>query len=166
MPSHNEIRALPWSPEQLFDLVADVGEYPNFLPWVTAIRIRSQEPEMLVADMAVGFRAFRETFTSKVTLDRPNLVHVDYVAGPLKQLVNDWRFLPGPDDSTELHFHVDFQFQSRVLEKLAGSFFREAFLKMVGSFEKRASEIYGSKSLSATPAARRRISDRLRFGSK
>lgn len=165
MPKHDEARLLPWTPEQLFDLVADVGCYPDFLPWVTAIRIRSQQPALLVADMAVGFRAFRETFTSRVSLDRPNLVHVDYVSGPLKYLVNDWTF-EAADSGTRLHFHVDFEFRSRVLEKLAGTFFREAFLKMVNSFEQRAEALYGNSSRSASSPARRRIPGLSRLRSK
>lgn len=166
MPRHSETRLLPWSPEQMFDLVADVQHYPQFLPWVTATRIRSREPELMVADMAVGFRAFRETFTSRVTLDRPRLVHVDYISGPLEMLINDWHFLPADNGHTELLFEVDFKFRSKVLEKMAGSFFREAFLKMVNSFEQRATALYGSNSPKASSVARRRISALLRPGSK
>lgn len=165
MPKHDETRLLPWTPEQLFDLVADVGHYPEFLPWVTAIRIRSHQPTLLVADMAVGFRAFRETFTSRVSLDRPRLVHVDYVSGPLKYLVNDWTF-QATGGGTRLQFHVDFEFRSRVLEKLAGTFFRDAFLKMVSSFEQRAEALYGNSSRSASNPARRRIPVLSRLRSK
>lgn len=153
MPGMHEVRRLPYSAEQMFDLVADVGRYPEFLPWVAATRIRSREPGLLVADMSVGFRSFRETFTSRVTLDRPRHLHVDYVSGPLKRLSNDWTFKPADDGGTLLEFHVDFEFRSGLLEKLAGAFFHESFRRMVSSFERRAESLYGSKSLSATSAA-------------
>ena len=153
MPSHRETRTLPWSPEQLFDLVADVGAYPQFLPWVAATRIREASDTLLVADMSVGFRAIRETFTSRVTLDRPRLIHVDYVSGPLRHLSNDWRFEPAPEGGTRIDFSVDFAFRSKLFERLAGTVFHEAFRRMVGSFEARAVKLYGRSSLSAIRTA-------------
>ncbi len=132
--------------------MADVGRYPEFLPWVAAVRIRSSEPHLLVADMSVGFKALKETFTSRVELHRPTLVHVDYVSGPLRRLQNEWHFRPD-GEQTELEFLLDFEFRSKVFETLAGAVFSEAFRRMVGSFEKRAAALYGNSIRSATSAA-------------
>jgi coenzyme Q-binding protein COQ10 len=153
LPEHRETRTLPWTPEELFDLVADVGSYPQFLPWVAATRIRERSETLLVADMSVGFRAIRETFTSRVTLDRPRHIHVDYVSGPLKHLMNDWRFEPAGDGATRIDFSVDFAFRSKLFERLAGAVFHEAFRRMVASFEARARKLYGSRSRSAMSSA-------------
>lgn len=151
MPKHAETRRLPYTPEQMFDLVADVGRYQQFLPWVIGTRVRSQSDTAMVADLIVGFKMLRETFTSRVTLERPHHVHVDYLEGPLKYLHNDWRFEPAPDGGTRVHFKVDFEFRSRVFERLAGAVFGEALRKMIGAFEERARELYGAgiKSSSA-----------------
>lgn len=153
MPRHVEQRVLPYSREQLFDLVADVGSYPQFLPWVAGARIRSRTPELLVADLVVGFKVFRETFTSKVTLDRPNRIHVDYINGPLKYLHNDWTFTDVTPESgeggataaprTAIDFFVDFEFKNRLFESMAGALFSEAVRRMVSAFERRAAELYG-----------------------
>lgn len=143
MPRHVEDRFLPYTPEQMFDLVADIGRYAEFLPWVQAMRVTAHDGTTIVADMVVGFKMVRERFTSRVTLDRPRALHVDYISGPLKYLRNDWRFEPAPGGCT-VHFAVDFEFQSKLFEKLAGVFFGEAFRRMVMSFEKRAGELYGA----------------------
>ncbi|HEY7811141.1 MAG TPA: type II toxin-antitoxin system RatA family toxin, partial [Allosphingosinicella sp.] len=90
MPRHSETRHLPYSPDQLFDLVADVRRYPEFLPWVVAVRVRSDGPGEMIADLAVGFRAIKETFTSKVIKQRPGRIEIDYIEGPLKHLHNSW----------------------------------------------------------------------------
>ena len=153
MPRHSEVRNLPYSPEQMFDLVADVGSYAEFLPWVVATRIRSRTESELVADLMVGFRMVRETFTSKVALDRPRTIHVDYLEGPLRYLRNDWRFDPDGKGGTDVHFSVDFEFKQKLFERLAGSFFHEAFRRMVAAFETRAREIYGAGSSRADAAA-------------
>lgn len=153
MPSHRESRVLPWEPAELFDLVADVESYPRFLPWVVATRVRERTSTFLVADMSVGFRAIRETFTSRVTLDRPRAIHVDYVSGPLRHLTNDWRFSPADGGGTRVDFSVDFAFRSRLFERLAGAFFHEAFVRMVRAFEARARVLYGNRSLSAIRTA-------------
>ena len=94
MPKHSETRHLPYTPEQMFDLVADVARYPEFLPWVSAMRVRSDSDEETVADMIVGFKGLRETFTSRVTKTRPEAIDVEYLDGPLKYLRNNWRFRP------------------------------------------------------------------------
>lgn len=143
---------MPWTPEELYALVADVRRYPEFLPWVAAVRIREQRDGLLVADMSVGFKALRETFTSRVLLHPHHHIDVDYVSGPLKHLHNDWRF-HAEGSGTRIAFDVDFEFKSRMFERLAGAFFHEAFKRMVHSFELRAAKLYGKRSLSATSAA-------------
>lgn len=153
MPRHTEHRHLPYSPEQLFDLVADVKRYDEFLPWVSAVRVRSSSETEMVADLIVGFSAFRERFTSRVRKDRPRAITVDYVEGPLKFLHNEWRFEAAPDGGTDLHFSVDFAFRSRIFEAVAGQVFDRALRKMTSAFEERAAALYGSSSSSAHSAA-------------
>jgi coenzyme Q-binding protein COQ10 len=156
MPSHKETRALPYSAEQMFDLVADVGRYAEFLPWVTAVRIRSNSEVEMTADLIVGFKALREKFTSKVNKARPVRVDVDYIDGPLKFLHNHWEFRPGVDGGCEVDFSVDFAFRNRLFEALAGQYFDKALRKMTDAFVARAEELYGvggSSNSSATNAA-------------
>jgi len=153
MPRHSETRHLPYSPEQLFDLVADVARYDEFLPWVVAVRIRSSSEEETVADLVVGFNAFKERFTSKVHKERPSRVCVDYVEGPLKYLHNEWKFEPAGDGGTNVHFSVDFAFKSRIFETLAGQMFDRALRRMIGAFETRAAALYGMSKSSAQSAA-------------
>jgi coenzyme Q-binding protein COQ10 len=153
MPRHSETRHLPYSPEQLFDLVADVARYDEFLPWVVAVRIRSASASEVVADLVVGFNAFKERFTSKVALDRPKRIVVDYVEGPLKYLRNEWTFDPAPEGGTNVHFSVDFAFKSRIFEALAGQMFDRALRRMTGAFETRAAALYGINKSSAVSAA-------------
>ena len=143
MPGIRETRHLPYSCEQMFDLVADVGRYREFLPWVLATRIRSDSETEMVADMLVGFKAIRETFTSKVTKDRPHGIAVHYVDGPLRDLDNKWSFSPLPDGGCAIDFCVDFTFRNAVFEALAGQYFDRAFRRMVQAFERRADELYG-----------------------
>lgn len=143
MPRHAETRHLPWTPDQVFDLVADIERYPQFLPWIQALRITRREGDVVTADMVVGFKMVRERFTSRVTLERPAHIHVDYISGPLKYLKNDWNFRAGPDGGCLVDFSVDFEFKSRMFERLAGMFFHEAFRRMVGAFETRAAQVYG-----------------------
>jgi coenzyme Q-binding protein COQ10 len=143
MPRHSETKHLPYTPDQLFDLVADVKRYDEFLPWVTAVRIRSSSEEETVADLIVGFNAFKERFTSRVKKERPGRIVVDYVEGPLKYLHNEWRFEPAARGGTDIHFSVDFAFKSRIFEALAGAMFDRALRKMIGAFEARAAALYG-----------------------
>lgn len=160
MPSHREMRVLPYAPEQMFDLVADVRRYPEFLPWVVALRVRQDSDTDTLADMIVGFKGLRETFTSRVKKSRPAAIQVDYVEGPLKHLRNEWRFRPDPAGCA-VDFSVDFAFRNRVFEKLAGKVFDTALRRMIGAFETRAAELYeplsvggsGSSSSSAHSAA-------------
>ncbi|HET6608370.1 MAG TPA: type II toxin-antitoxin system RatA family toxin [Rhodopila sp.] len=142
MPTHAERQIVPYAPEQLFDLVADVGKYPQFLPWCVAARVRKQTAEELVADLTIGFGPFRESFTSRVTLDRPHRVTVKYENGPFRYLNNQWEFSAVPG-GTEVSFFVDFEFRSRILQGAIGVVFNEAVRRMVNAFRKRARDVYG-----------------------
>jgi len=153
MPRHSETRHLPYTPEQLFDLVADVTSYDQFLPWVVAVRVRSSSEAETVADLVVGFNAFKERFTSRVEKQRPTRICVDYVEGPLKYLHNEWRFAAADDGGTEVYFSVDFAFKSRLFESLAGAMFDRALRRMIGAFEERAAALYGISKSSAQSAA-------------
>ena len=153
MPRHSEIRHLPYSPEQLFDMVADVARYDEFLPWVVAVRIRSSSDTETIADLVVGFSAFKERFTSRVAKQRPDRIVVDYIEGPLKFLHNEWKFERAADGGTNLHFSVDFAFRSRLFESLAGQMFDRALRRMTSAFEQRAAALYGINKSSAQNAA-------------
>jgi coenzyme Q-binding protein COQ10 len=141
MPTHAERRFLPYRPEQLFDLVADVERYPEFLPWCVAVRIRERDDDVLVADLVIGFKMVRERFTSRVTLSYPERIDVEYTHGPLRHLNNHWVFEPVPNGCV-IDFYVDFEFRSRVLQKLIGALFNEAVKRMVAAFETRAHQLY------------------------
>jgi coenzyme Q-binding protein COQ10 len=153
MPGIREIRRLPWSAEQMYDLVADVGRYGEFLPWVVATRVRSDSEDEMVADMLVGFNALREKFTSRVLKQRPGRIEVIYLDGPMRDLDNVWEFRSIAEGGCEVDFAVSFTFRNAMFEKLAGQYFDRAFRKMVGAFEARAEVLYGSSSSSATSAA-------------
>jgi coenzyme Q-binding protein COQ10 len=153
MPRHSETRHLPYTPEQMFDLVADIEHYDEFLPWVVAVRVRSSSETETLADLVVGFNAFKERFTSRVVKDRPGKICVDYVEGPLKFLHNEWTFDRASDGGTTVHFSVDFGFKSRLFESLAGQMFDRALRRMTGAFEQRAATLYGTNSSSAQSAA-------------
>ncbi|TCZ65332.1 type II toxin-antitoxin system RatA family toxin [Roseicella aquatilis] len=155
MPTHAERRLLRYTPEQLFDMVADVRRYPEFLPWCVGARVISRKEEELVADLTIGFKMFRETFRSHVLLERPDHVHVKYLNGPFRYLNNHWRFHPrqhGTETWTEVDFFVDFEFRSRLLQAVIGTVFNEAVRLMVRAFERRAMQLYGRPA--APPAAR------------
>ena len=157
MPRHTEQRNLPYSPEQLFDLVADVRRYREFLPWVAATRIREDSETEMVADLIVGFSALKETFSSRVKKSRPHQIDIDYIEGPLKFLHNHWKFRAVPG-GTEVEFCVDFAFRNRIFEALAGQMFDRALRRMINAFEARAAVLYGaggegSSSSSAQSAA-------------
>ena len=142
MPTHAERRIVPYTPEQLFDLVADVGSYPQFLPWCVGSRVRSRTESLLVSDLTIGFGPFRETFTSRVTLARPKRVMVTYENGPFRYLNNQWDFA-AHHGGTEVAFFVDFEFRSRILQAAIGVVFNEAVRRMVNAFRKRARDVYG-----------------------
>ena len=144
MPTHAEKRKLPYTPEQMYDLVSDVERYPEFLPWCVAARIRKRDGNLMIADLMIGFKMIREKFTSKVTLDRPGRVDVTYTDGPFKYLNNHWIFEQAEDGGTLVDFYVDFEFRSKVLQAVIGALFNEAVSLMVAAFEKRARQLYGS----------------------
>lgn len=147
MPGIRETRRVPYTAEQMFDLVADVGRYGEFLPWVIATRVRSDSETEMVADMLVGFKAIREKFTSRVIKHRPDRLNVHYIDGPLKDLDNSWHFRALPDgQGCEVDFCVDFTFRNPVFEALAGQYFDRAFRRMVEAFDQRAAALYGASS--------------------
>ena len=151
MPTHAERKVLRYSPEQMFDLVADVRRYPEFLPWCVGARVLSRTEGELVADMTIGFKMFRETFRSRVTLERPDHVHVTYETGPFRYLNNHWRFNATPQ-GTEVDFFVDFEFKSRILQVAIGVVFNEAVRLMVRAFERRAMALYGRNTAPVAPS--------------
>ena len=148
MPSFRSTRRVRHHAPQMFDLVADVESYPQFLPLCEALRIRRRNRsdegvEVLVADMTVGYRAIRETFTSRVTLDRPRLkILVEYVDGPFSHLENRWTFR-SDDPGSHVDFFIDYEFRSRTLGLLMGAMFDHAFRRFADAFEQRANQIYG-----------------------
>ena len=144
MPTHAEKRVLRYSRKQLFGLVADVENYPEFLPWCVGSRVRSRDGNVIVADLVIGYKLFRERFVSKVTLDEPQRIDVAYSDGPFKYLDNHWVFEEAPDGkSCAIDFYVDFEFRSRLMQKLIGVVFNEAVKRMVQAFENRAHDLYG-----------------------
>jgi len=144
MPTHAEQRVLPYRADQLFDLVADIERYPEFLPWCVAARIRSRKDDEVIADLVIGFKMIRERFTSRVKLDRANRrIDVTYAEGPFRYLNNHWVFEELPDGTTRIDFFVDFEFRSPVLQKIIGVLFNEAVRRMVAAFEARAKALYG-----------------------
>ena len=157
MPTHSETRQLPYSAQQMYDLVADVGRYPEFLPWTAAARIRSDEDRgdhrVMDADLVISFKVFRERFTSRVVLwPEAKKIDTEYLDGPFKYMKSNWHF----EDNLEgcqVHFFVDFEFRNAMFERLAGQYFDRAFRKMMGAFEARADELYGNKSSSAQTVA-------------
>lgn len=145
MPHHHERRALPFSADQMYDLVTDVRRYAEFLPWVAAVRVRSDSEDEMLADLVVGFKALRETFSSRVLKTPKSKVVVDYLDGPMRHLHNQWLF----EETAEgciVDFTVDFAFHNRVFEALAGQYFNTALRKMTDAFIERAEVLYGSNS--------------------
>jgi coenzyme Q-binding protein COQ10 len=148
MPQFETRRRVPHTPEQMFDLIADVERYPEFLPLCEGLAVRSRKArdgkELLVADMTVGYKAIRETFSTQVLLNRPELaIDVKYIDGPFRYLDNRWRFEPAADGGCTVHFFIDYEFKSRILGALMGSMFDRAFRMFSEAFEKRAGAIYG-----------------------
>jgi coenzyme Q-binding protein COQ10 len=145
MPTHAERRAVPYTPQQIFELVADVERYPEFLPWCAAARIRKREgADAFVADLVIGYKMFREHFTSRVGLHRPYRIDVTYSQGPFRYLNNHWLFEPADGGGCVIDFYVDFEFHSRALQKVIQKLFNEAVQRMVNAFEKRAHTLYQS----------------------
>ena len=146
MKTHHETRLLPYSPEQMFNLVADVARYPEFLPWCMGARIREQQADMLLADLMIGFKMVREKFTSRVWLHRAaRRIDVEYINGPFRQLKNHWTFYADPTagpNGCRIEFFLEFEFSSVMLQKLIGVLFHEAVRRMVAAFEARAKQLY------------------------
>ncbi len=146
MTTHAEQRNLPYAPEQLFDLVADVAKYPEFLPWCIGSRITKRDgDDVFYADLIIGYKMVREKFGSKVTLINQNHIHVEYLSGPMKYLSNHWKFIAEEDGTCTIDFFVDFEFKNKILQNLIGVFFNEVVQRMVGAFEQRANDLYGEK---------------------
>ncbi|MCB1556805.1 MAG: type II toxin-antitoxin system RatA family toxin [Alphaproteobacteria bacterium] len=145
MPTHSEKRNLPYTPAQLFALVSGVEHYPEFLPWCVASRITKREGDAFYADLVIGYKMVRETFSSKVTALRPDHIHVEYMKGPMRHLSNHWRFIEEPDGSCTIDFYVDFDFKNPLLQGVITTFFHEAVKRMVDAFEKRAEFLYGKR---------------------
>ncbi|APG62714.1 ubiquinone-binding protein [Sphingorhabdus lutea] len=145
MPRHQESRALPFSAEQMYDLVVDVEKYSEFLPWIMATRIKSNTEQEMLADMIIGFGNLRESFTSRVIKSPKFEIKIDYISGPLKKLHNIWVFENEKDGGSLVHFEVEFQFKNAIFEALAGQYFHKALRKMTGAFEQRAYDLYDPK---------------------
>jgi len=149
MPSFSTKRRVRHSAEEMFDLVADGESYPKFVPLCSALRVKSRTDKgggitVLLADMTVAYKVIRQTFTSRVTLDRPNLkILVEYVDGPFKFMHNRWGFRPTGERTCEVEFFIEYEFASRTLGMLMGAMFDTAFRKFAAAFERRADEIYG-----------------------
>jgi len=143
MPTHAEQRLLPYTPEQMYALVADIERYPEFLPWCVAARIKERRANFIDADLVIGFRMFREHFTSHVKLDPPGRIDVTYAEGPFRYLDNHWIFERRPG-GCRVDFFVDFEFKSRMLQKVIELLFGEAVKRMVAAFETRARKLYGN----------------------
>ncbi len=148
MPTHSEDRHLPYTASQMYDLVADIERYPEFLPWCSAARVISREnrekEEVILADLVIKFKAFSERFGSKVTLsENSKEIKTEYLDGPFKFLKSSWQFIDEDNLGCQIKFFVSFEFKSRVLQKVIGIFFDEAMQRIVRAFEKRANDLYG-----------------------
>jgi coenzyme Q-binding protein COQ10 len=152
MPAFSSSRTVAHSAADMFDLVADVERYPEFVPLCQSLRIKRRTKsdegvEVLVADMTVAYKLIRETFTSRVTLDRPRLViHVEYLDGPFSRLDNRWEFHALGERRSEVKFHISYEFRSRALGLVMGAMFDAAFRRFADAFEARADAIYGAKA--------------------
>lgn len=142
MPTHAEQKRLPYTSEQMFDLVADVEQYGSFLPWCVACRKTADNGDVIEADLIIGYKMIREKFKSRVILDRPNEIRVEYLDGPMKNLSNRWRFISQDDGGCIIDFYVDFEFRNPMLQGLVTLFFDKAVSRMVTAFEKRAEDLY------------------------
>jgi len=142
MPTHAENRVISYTPAQMYDLVADIERYPEFLPWCVDVRKVSEKNNVVEAQVAVGFKALRERFTSRNTLTPKSRIEVEYLNGPFRYLNNHWIFHPHAK-GCEVEFFIDFEFKSKLLQVVMGPLFNEAVRIMVRAFENRARTIYG-----------------------
>ena len=152
MPTHHETKRLPYSAQQMYDLVADVARYPEFLPWNSAARIRSRRPieggEVMEADLVISFKVFRERFGSRVTLlPGAGKILTEYLDGPFKYMKSTWTFRPieGVEGGCEIEFFVDFEFRNAILQGIIGLVFNDAMQRVVRAFERRAAVLYGPR---------------------
>lgn len=143
MQQHENVEILPYTPEQMCALVADIEKYPEFLPWCNAARIISTHEWGCEAELVIAYKSLRESYVSKVLIEEPHFIHVEMISGPFKYLTNKWNFKPHAD-GVEVFFALDFAFKSKVLEALLGGFFTRATQKMTDAFKERASELYSS----------------------
>ena len=154
MPQFSSKRRVHHSAAKMFDLVADVERYPEFVPLCRSLKIRqrTQRPdgmEVIVCDMTVSFKLVKESFTSRVTLDRANLkILVEYLQGPFSNLENRWSFEPKSETECDVGFFLNYEFKSRMLAMLMGSMFDAAFSRFAAAFEKRADQVYGKPAIS------------------
>jgi len=153
MPQFTNKRRVRHAAADMFDLVADVEKYPQFVPLCQSLRVRSRADkdegvEVLTASMTIAYKLIQQTFTSRVTLDRPNLkILVEYLDGPFSRLQNRWTFKPTGDDACEVEFYIDYEFRSRTFGMLMGAVFDTVFRKMAAAFEERADKVYGRKPM-------------------
>ena len=144
MTKHSEKRKVPYTPLKMFDLVADIEKYPEFLPWCVASRVISNDNDILIADLMIGFQVFKEKFRSRVKLDKKNMkISVSYEDGPVKCLTNKWEFNEDKNHC-EINFYLDFEFKNIFFQSLMESLFSDAFKRMVTAFEKRAAHLYNN----------------------
>ena len=148
MPTHREVKALPYSAQQMYDLVADVENYPRFLPWNAAARIRSRrtmgDHEVMEADLVISFKVFRERFGSRVVLyPARRRIETEYIDGPFRFMRSTWEFREREGGGCEVEFFVDFEFRNAILQGIIGVVFNEAMQRIVRAFERRAAELYG-----------------------
>ncbi|MBU2866447.1 MULTISPECIES: type II toxin-antitoxin system RatA family toxin [Pacificibacter] len=148
MPTHREIKIMPYTAQQMYDLVGDVQSYPKFLPWNAAARIRSRDDmgdhEIMLADLVISFKVFREKFGSKVVLwPVDKKIDTEYLDGPFKYMKSWWQFRDLEDGTCEVEFFVDFEFKNAILQSVIGVVFNEAMRRVVSAFEKRAADLYG-----------------------
>jgi coenzyme Q-binding protein COQ10 len=150
MPRHEEQATLAYVADELFAVVADVKDYPLFVPWCSGARIQREDQREIIADLVIGFGPFQESFTSQVTLDRPRQVLVRAIEGPLEHLTNTWSFTPTTDGTTHVDFIIDFQFKSHLLDHVANSMFHEATTRMMSAFASRVHLLHITRLRHAT----------------
>ena len=139
---HQETRLVPYSADLMYRVVSEVERYPEFLPWVLGLRVKSRASNLVIAEMMVGYKGFREKYTSKVVLDPDaRTVDVGQTEGPFRKLENHWRFTPKGEGACEVNFTIDFEFRNRLLGAVAGAAFEKALLKMTEAFEARAAAL-------------------------
>lgn len=154
MPEHHEICELPYTAEQMYDLVLDIESYPEFVPWCSAARIIERSDDTLQADLAIRFKAFQEKYTSRVIFNKPTVedphgyIIVELIEGPFAHLKNIWKF-DDTDNGSTIDFNISFKFKNKILDKLVGVMFEHAQRKMVNAFKERADKLYSKERVEA-----------------